>query len=848
MPARLPPFAELTVAARVARRELRGGLAGFRIFLACLILGVAAIATVQSVSSGIMDSLRADGRAILGGDLSIRQIYQPLAAEEIAHLERLGRVSATADLRSMVRTLDGGDSTLVEAKGVDGAYPLYGNVRLQGGGALDEALTLRDGVWGTALEPAVIDRLGLSVGDRVRLGDIALEVRAVIEREPDRASGAGFAFGPRLMLSLDALAESGLLQPGSMIYFHHRVALPDGVSAEVAANELRAAFPEATWQVRDYSRAAPSLERTIQRLTLFLTLVGLTALLVGGVGVGNAVKAYMDGKLATVATLKCVGAPGRLVFQAYLLQILALAALGIAIGLAIGAAAPLALNSIVADLLPIEARLGVYPEALLIAAAFGLLTALTFCLWPLARAQEVPAGALFRDLVAPTRGWPTAAPLAAIGLAGLALAGLAVVTAQERTFALYFVLGAIATLLAFRAAAWLVMAAGRRMGRPRAPALRLALTNLHRPGAPTPNVVLSLGLGLTVLVAIALVEGNMTRQMRDNLPDTAPSFFFVDIQSDQIGAFSDLVTEMDGVRNLVRVPSLRGRLVAVNDVPADEALRDPEYAWLIRGDRGVTYRAEPLPSDRLLAGAWWPADYAGPPLVSIYQDIARAFEVGIGDRLTVNVLGRNLEAEIANIREVDWGTMGLNFTMVFSPQPLASAPHTFVATLQTVPENETALQRAVVERFANVTAIRVSEALEVAADILTKIGTAVRSIAAVTLVAGTLVLAGAIAAGHRRRVYDSVVLKVLGATRGTVLRTFLLEYGLLGLLTAAIASLVGTVTAWAVVTRVMQIDWVFLAPTVATTALLCAAITVGFGFVGTWRALGQKAAPLLRNE
>jgi len=361
-------------------------------------------------------------------------------------------------------------------------------------------------------------------------------------------------------------------------------------------------------------------------------------------------------------------------------------------------------------------------------------------------------------------------------------------------------------------------------------------------------VVLSLGLGLTVLVAIALIEGNMARQVEEELPDDAPAFFFVDIQPDQIAPFRELIASIDGTSDLQEVPSLRGRIVAVNGVPAEQALVDSESSWLLRGDRGVTYRARPRPSDTVVDGQWWPEDYAGPPLLSIYQDIATAFGIGIGDEMTVNVLGRNITADIANIREIDWSTLSINFTIVFSPAPLNAAPHTLIGTVQATEAAEGTVQRRVTEAFANVTAVRVRDALDAVNAILGRIATAVRGTAGITLIAGTLVLAGAIAAGHRRRVYDSVVLKVLGATRGDVLRAFSIEYGLLGLLTAAIAAAVGTLTAWAVLTFVMEIDWVFLPGAVAATALLCTAITLAFGFVGTWRALGQKAAPLLRNE
>ena len=324
-------------------------------------------------------------------------------------------------------SLDGDASALVELKAVDGAYPLYGTVELDGASDLATALAPIDGRWGAAVDPIVLDRLGLALGDTVRIGEATLELRATIRREPDRAGGGTFTLGPRVMIAEPALAATDLTQPGSMIYWHYRLALPPETTTQAFRADLAEAWPSAGWRVRDFTDAAPQLQRMIERLALFLTLVGLTALLVGGVGVGNAVKSYLDGRLATIATLKCLGAPSRLVFQVYLIQILALAAAGTAIGLAVGIAAPFAVAWLIADLLPIEARFGIYPGALALAAGFGLLTALTFSLLPLARARLLPAGALFRDLVAPTRGRRDHGMLIALAASSAALGGLAIV-------------------------------------------------------------------------------------------------------------------------------------------------------------------------------------------------------------------------------------------------------------------------------------------------------------------------------------------------------------------------------------------------------------------------------------
>lgn len=844
-------LATLSLALRLARREMRTGLRGFGIFLACLSLGVAAIAGVGSVSQAMLDGLGRDGRAILGGDLDLRMVHREASPEQRAFLEARGTVSEVADMRAMIRgTQPDARRTLIELRALDDAYPLYGSVALEPAEPLADALARRDGTWGAAVDAGLLPRLDLAVGDRVRIGEETFQIRATIVREPDRA--AQFAtFGPHVLIARESLAATQLVLPGSLIHYHYRLRLPPGGDVAAARQAINAAFPDAGWRIRGPGEGTPRITRAIERLTLFMTLVGLTALLVGGLGVANAVRAYLERRTATIATLKCLGASGRLIFLTYFAQVMALALLGVTLGLAAGAAAPALVAAALDDQLGWDLAVAFYPRPLLLGAAFGLLTAVVFSLWPLARARRTPAANLFRDRVSRSRGprlsdaWVTAA---AIVLVGGALAALAVAFSSDRWLALYFVLGALATLLVFRLMASAIMAAARRLPRPRRPGLRLALANLHRPGATTGSVVTSLGLGLTVLVAIALIQANLARQLSDELPDDAPGFYFIDIQPDQIDPFVETVQAVPGVQALRRVPMLRGRITGVNGVPTERLSIPPEVAWVFRGDRGLTWAAEPPEDATLVAGTWWPEDYAGPPLVSLDAEVGRALDIGPGDRIGINVLGRDIEVEIANLRSIDWSNLTINFVVVFSPGLLESAPQTYIATVHADPAAEDAVERAVTDRFANISSIRVKEALAAIVELLGHIAVALKMAAGVALVAGVLVLAGAIAAEHRRRVYDAVVMKVLGATRPLLASTFLAEFGLLGLLTAGIAAGVGSLAAAFVLTEVMELPFTFLPGTVFGTAILAAFITLAAGFAGTWRALGHKAAPLLRNE
>jgi len=841
----------LRLAFRFSLREMRGGLRGFLIFLICITLGVAAIGGVNSVARSITAGVASQGQVLLGGDLRFQLNQREATADEAAYLESLGALSRSANMRSMVRLPDGADQSLAEVKAVDAAYPLFGALETAPALSREDLFGETGGVYGAAAADLLLERLGLKVGDRIMLGNAVFELRATIVNEPDAIS-EGFGFAPRLMVSLEGLRASGLIQPGSLVEHAYKIRLPDGVSEARLADirtEAGEKFPQAGWSIRTRSNAAPALSANIERFSQFLTLVGLTALVVGGVGVANAVRAYLDGKRAVIATFKSLGASGGFVFTVYLVQILLIAAIGVAIGLVLGALMPFAAAAALASVIPVPAEGGVYPGALAMGALFGFLVTLAFALLPLGRARNVPATALFREMGF-GGGLPKLGYVAAAGGLAALLAALAVWFSSDRRLALIFVGAAVFSFIVLRVVGLGVQWLARRSPRVRSTALRLALGNIHRPGALTPSVVLSLGLGLTLLVTLALIDGNLRRQISGSLPKDAPNFFFVDIQPTEVDAFADLIAREAPGGKLVRVPMLRGRVMALNGVEVQKLDVPPAGAWVLRGDRGLTY-AKNLPENSTLsAGEWWPPDYQGEPLVSFSAQEGGELGLKLGDTVTVNVLGRNVTAKIASFREVKWESMGINFVMVFSPNTFAGAPHSWLATLLT-PGTGTAddarVLNAVTRAFPAVTSVRVKDALEVINHLIDQLGTAIRVAAGVALVASVLVLAGALAAGNRARIHDAVVLKTLGATRRTLIAAFSLEYMLIGLATAVFALAAGGVAAWFVVARVMKLPWLFLPEVAVVTLLIALVVTVGVGLVGTWRVLGHKAAPVLRE-
>ena len=843
----------LALALRFAARELRGGLRGFYVFIACIGLGVMAIAGIGSVAAGLADGLAREGRVILGGDLAFSLSLREAGADERAFLDRRGQVSLAATLRAMARA-DDGRSALVEVKAVDAAYPLYGEATLDPPQPLATVLAQRNGAFGAAADPALLTRLDLKPGARIMVGAAPIEIRAALTSEPDKLAG-GIGFGPRLLISEAALRATGLLQPGSVVRWHYRLRLPDNDATDTGVRAVTAAaqaqLPEAGWEVRSRSNASPALERNVERFTQYLTLVGLTALLVGGVGVANAVKGHLDRRREVIATLKAVGATGSRVFRIYLTQVLVLAALGALPGLAIGAALPFLIAWGFGAVLPLPIAPAVHPGELALALLYGLLTAAAFALWPLGRAHDVPVSALFRDEVANERHWPRRPYIIATALVGCALASVAVELAYDRRIAAMFVGAAVAVFVLLRLVAALLMLVARRLPRPRSPVVRLALANIHRPGAVTPSVVLSLGLGVAVLVTVIAIDGNLQRQFLAALPDKAPSFYFIDIPAAEADRFDAFVHARAPRATLERVPMLRGRIVAAKGVAAEDLKPSPDASWALQSDRGITYGDEVPAGSRLIAGQWWTPDYQGPPLVSLEKRIADGVGLALGDQVTVNVLGRNLTATVANLRTVDWQSLGINFVMVFSPATFRAAPHTHIATL-TYPgggtsEEEAGLLKAMADAFPAVTTVRVREALDSIGHIVTNLALAIRGASVLTLLVAVLVLGGALAAGHRHRVYDAVILKTVGATRMRLLSAYALEYLALGLATALFGVAAGSAAAALIITKVMNLPFAWLPGSLLTAAAGAVAATVLLGLVGTFTALGQKPASVLRN-
>jgi putative ABC transport system permease protein len=836
---------------RYALRELRGGLRGFYVFIACIALGVMTISGVGSVAASLGDGLAKQGRTLLGGDVAFSLFQREASPEELAFLRARGDVSVIASLRGMARAADG-RLALVEIKAVDGAYPMLGELSLEPDMPLGELLAERDGVFGAAADQTLLTRLDLKLGDRVQVGNATFQIRSLDDGEPDKLAG-GLGFGPRFLVSEAGLRTTQLIQPGSLVRWNYRVKLPDNAGSRGATQLIdaaRQALPHAGWEIRSRDNASPQLERTIDRFTQFLTLVGLAALLVGGVGVANAVKSHIDRRRDVIATFKAVGATGRDVFSIYLTQVIVLAVVGSIIGLVAGAALPFVIVDLFGKLLPLPVEPALHGGELALSLVYGLLTALAFGLWPLGRVHDVPVAALFRETVDSVWHRPRWGYLLSMAGVVVLLVGVIVGLAYDKRVATIFVVASVAVFVLLRAIAWALMALASRLPRSQITMLRLAVTNIYRPGALTPSVVLSLGLGLAVLVTITQIDGNLRRQFMAALPEHAPSFYFIDIPSTEADRFTTFLKQTSPGSTVEEVPMLRGRIVSAHGVKAEDLHPSTDSEWVLQSDRGLTSTGEIPKGSKIVEGKWWGADYDGPPLVSIEKKIADGLGLKLGDEIVVNVLGRDIPARIGNMRTIDWQGLGINFVLVFSPNAFKGAPHTHVATLtEAHPDaaGDAAIVKSVARAFPMVTSVRVREALETIGNVVTNLVLAIRGASAVTLISAVLVLGGALAAGHRHRVYDAVILKTLGATRGRLLGAYALEYLLIGFATAIFGVIAGSIAAWLIVTRLMTLSFVWQAGSAAGVVASALLVTVGLGLAGTLLALNQKPAAVLRN-
>ena len=827
----------------IARRDLSARFKGLRLLLVCLFLGVGALATIGTLTGAISNELTSRGRTILGGDLEVAVWQRAPTAPEMAAFAQLGTVSTGYRMQAMGRA--GDLNAPIELKAVDPKWPLVGRLTLADGRSVGAPPAGQ--VW---IGQGAADRLGIAPGGTIAIGTLNLTVGGIIASEPDRL-GEGFALGPAVITTLDVPQRAGLTAPGAMYRAKVRIALPPARNPDSVAEALKAQFPSAGFEVRTRDRAAPGAERFVTRMGDFLILVGLAALVIAGIGIGGGVSSYLEARRGSVATLKVLGATSGDIARIYLLQIGAAALAGSLAGLAAGVLVTPLLASALGELLPVAAGLTFAPWALTRAAAYGLLIALVFAAPPLLAARRFPAMALLRARVSPLASqWREALLPVGLGIAGIV--GLSLIDSRQPLMVAGFLGGAAALLALLGGLGWAIRAGAARLPRPNQPILRIALSNLHRPGAQTGALVTALGFGLSAFVLLAAIQTSLDANIQSQVPQRAPDYFVLDVPRDRAAEFVKTVQAQSPGAKVRTVPTMRGAVLAYGpegQMTRVASLKEiPDNGWALRGERGLTY-SEGIPEgNSLTAGTWWPKNYTGEPLVSIDERMAEALDLKLGDQLTIGVLGVERTARIASFRRIDWDSLGFNYVMVFSPNALADAPHNLAAMID-LPKagNRGGLLRTLVKEFPSSSVIEVGGVLNQARDLLRQVSLAILSAASVAVLAGIAVLLGAIAAARASRTYDNVILRVLGASRRQLLTLQLAEYALLATLLAGVALALGMGTAWLVAVELFEFDWLPDWPSVLATLGTGLLLVILFALGASLPLLRAKPAQALRE-
>jgi len=836
----------------LAWRELRASWRRLLFFFLCIGIGVGSIVALRSMIQSLNRAVAGEARALMTADVQAETTreWSQDALAKIAKVAREPLVNArteTIEAATMLRPSDEGNggTLMVELKGVERGFPLYGEFKLEDGRPFDFSLVENGGA---VVAPLLLERLNLKVGDRVRIGEREFEIRGVSKQEP--GSSGGFRLGPRVFVSRTDLEAAGLTGFGSRARRKILFKTPEGRQAELAG-ALRTELGNNVVNVRSYRDSEESLGEQFSRAENYLSLTGLVVLVLGGIGVSSVTRVFVEQKKKSIAVLKCVGATGRRLTAAYLAQVLALGALGSLLGVALAKAALLFVRARFAESLPPNLSYELQPGAVAQGLGLGLLISLLFSALPLLRIRHIRPNMLLREAEpdAPGRRLDLWRAL----VAGLVLAGLLLLTswqAGSMRVGVFFLGGLGVTALVLYAAAWLLILLVRRARGLGTFAVRQAINSMHRPGNQTRVIVLAVGLGAFLVLSVQSLQAGLLDEFDVARRGNLPNMYLIDVQRDQVEGVREIVEKTTGAKAEL-IPTLRARIAAVNGKEIDLD------AAGVRGERGrlgreyvVTYRPRLEYNETLVAGKFWDETPSEQPEVSIEEGLRGAGGIDLGGTITFDIQGRKLEARVTSVRRVDWRNSRTGFLVLFRPGALDKAPATFVGAIDgpTTEPERSRFQRAIVDRFPNISVIDVAEIVRGVSRILSNITLAVSFIGGFVFLSGALILVGSIAMTKFQRVYEAAVLKTLGAERRVLLTIMLAEYGLLGLVAGLVGAAAANGLSYAVSRYVFDIDWTF-APLLNLTGLAATILLVAaVGALSSLDVLTRKPLSILRAQ
>ncbi len=836
----------------MAARELRAAPRRLFLLMGTVAIGVAALVAINSFTDNLQDSVRQQARALLGADLSLvgRQPFSPRVEallDTLARRSEQARVTSFAGMAYVPRTAG---TRLVQVAAVEGRYPFYGEIKTAPRSAWSELQSGRHIV----VDPSLLTALSARLGDTVALGEGRFVITGTIQSAPSEV-GFRFAFGPRVYIPASYLKETGLLGFGARVQYESFLKLSSGTLAQQLAERYRAPLRPERVQVRTVADDQRNLNDVLSRLTGYLGLVALMALLLGGVGVASAVVVFVRQRSESIAVLRCLGATGGRIFAIYLTEAAMMGLAGSVAGAVLGLALQRLLPGLLAGLLPVDVAPTISWSAVGLGIGMGLWVALTFTLLPLLGVRRISPLSALRRPYEPDRA-PRDIPWA---LAALALAGSVVLLAVRQVGSwrqgAIFAGGIAVALLLLWAASWILIRLVRRWLPAGWPYVwRQGLANLHRPANQTVTLVLAIGFGAFLLGTLFLVQHNLLQQLRLTGGSARPNLVLFDIQPDQLRAVEGEIRSaglsMTSPTPIVpmRIRSVKGRPVT-QLLAGDSASGDgPSNAWVFRREYRSTYRDSVVATERIVAGKFH-GESSSPVGISVEQDVARELGVGVGDEIVWDVQGIGLPSRVTSLREVDWARFEPNFFVVFPPSALEKAPQTVVILTRIgSPAERGRFQRRLAERFSNVSTLDLSMLQEALERLVDRVALAIRFMALFSLGVGALVLVGALATSRFQRIREGALLRTLGATRSQILRVVLAEYLSLGLLASAVALVLAAAAGWALARFVFEGR--FSLPLLPMTGLTLSivALTVLVGLANSRDVIRRTPLEVLREE
>ena len=843
----------LAFVSRMAARELRAAPRRLLLLMGTVAVGVAALVAINSFTDNLQDSVRRQARALLGADLALvsRQAFSPRVEALLDTLSRGARLSRVTSFAGMAYVPRTAGTRLVQVAAVEGRYPFYGEIRTEP----RPAWSLLQAGRNVVVDPSLLTALGARVGDTVALGEGRFVISGTVQSAPSDA-GVRFAFGPRIYIPARYLEETGLLSFGARVEHEAFLELPASVSAQALADRYRPTLRTERVRLRTVADDQRNLNDVLSKLTGYLGLVALIALLLGGIGVASAIVVFVRQRSQSVAVLRCLGATAGSIFAIYLLEAGVMGLVGSVAGAVLGIGLQRLLPSLLSGLLPVDVTPTLSWNAAGLGIGMGLWVALVFALLPLLAVRRVsPLSALRRPYESEKTPRDRWAMLALLLLAGSTVTLAAHQTGSWRQGAIFA--GAVGVaLLILWVAAWMLIRGMRRWLPAGWPYVwRQGMANLHRPANQTVTLVLSIGFGAFLLGTLYLVQHNLLRQLRLSGGPARPNLVLFDIQPDQLPAVERELGEA-GLPRAGATPIVPMRIRSVNGRPVTELLAGspgqevdgPSNAWVFRREYRSTYRDSVVASERVVEGSWSKARQS-PPRVSVERDLAAELGVGVGDEIVWDVQGVPVPTRVGSLREVSWARFEPNFFVVFAPGALETAPQSFV-TLTRIPDPAARgrFQRRLAERFGNVSTLDLSLLQESLERLVDRVVLAIRFMALFSLAVGILVLVGALATSRFQRVREGALLRALGATRRQVFRVVLAEYLSLGLLAAAVALGLAAGAGWAIARFVFEGSFTLPVVQMAALTLTVVALTVFVGLANSRDVVRRAPLEVLREE